>query len=88
MGSSPRSDGSQQAAAAAQQPGPTQQPTQTSWGRNELAAMMASPQAQSSLAQKIAEETMARNASMGYGGRGSNVYQGGASYTGGTPMRR
>ena len=90
MGSTPRSDGSQQAAAAVQQPGATQQPTQTSWGRDELATMMGQPQqAQSSLAAKIQAETMARAMSRGYGAQGTYAGMGGgASYTGGMPMRR
>lgn len=78
MGSSPRSDGGQQQGVAVA----TQQPTQTSWGRDELAAMMASPQVQMSLADKIQAETMARRSTSGYGGRG-------APWTGGgMPARR
>ena len=52
--------------------------------RQMLAQYMNPPKTQ---AQLLQEQTMARRSAQ-YGGRGSNIAQGGASYTGSSPMRR
>lgn len=73
MGSSPRSDGSAQA---------TQQPT-----RDELAAQMASQQARQQ--QLTPQQLRAMEISLMPGAQGTYAGMGGgASYTGGMPMRR
>lgn len=79
MGSSPSSGGGGAAVPAAGNPALANNPM--------VPGSMTGTDPRALLAQKIADETMARR-SMQYGGRGSNIAQGGASYTGSSAMRR